>query len=230
MRKNLFFMATTLLAAIVMGCGGGTADRGDSKNDSVGTTMPGDSTVYGLACDGCTDTILVLLRDVTRDPDTFDILDASRNQHVYGHPRIGDQMAVVLAKDSTNVAAMVVDIDKILGAWCYTVTPTLRRRADIDKGTEQELLKKLPDSIVRRLLQPREYGFELKNDFQAQPIGIVRQGNTSDDRSPVEYPELKRYREWHLHNGRLVLYESEQRHRRLRTAATRLAGATLPRR
>ena len=210
MRKNLFFMATTLLAAIVMGCGGGTADRGDSKNDSVGTTMPGDSTVYGLACDGCTDTILVLLRDVTRDPDTFDILDASRNQHVYGHPRIGDQMAVVLAKDSTNVAAMVVDIDKILGAWCYTVTPTLRRRADIDKGTEQELLKKLPDSIVRRLLQPREYGFELKNDFQAQPIGIVRQGNTSDDRSPVEYPELKRYREWHLHNGRLVLNETRR--------------------
>ena len=210
MRKNLFFMATTLLAAIVMGCGGGVADRGDSKNDSVGTTMPGDSTVYGLACDGCTDTILVLLRDVTRDPDTFDILDASRNLRVYGHPRIGDQMAVVLAKDSTNVAAMVVDIDKILGAWCYTVTPTLRRRADIDKGTEQELLRKLPDSIVRRLLQPREYGFELKNDFQAQPIGIVRQGNTTDDRSPVEYPELKRYREWHLHNGRLVLNETRR--------------------
>lgn len=210
MRKNLIFMATTLLAAIVMGCGGGAANRGDSKNDSVGTTMPGDSTVYGLACDGCTDTILVLLRDVTRDPDTFDILDASRNQRVYGHPRIGDQMAVVLAKDSTNVAAMVVDIDKILGAWCYTVTPTLRRRADIDKGTEQELLRKLPDSIVRRLLQPREYGFELKNDFQAQPIGIVRQGNTTDDRSPVEYPELKRYREWHLHNGRLVLNETRR--------------------
>ena len=136
MRKNLIFMATTLLAAIVMGCGGGAANRGDSKNDSVGTTMPGDSTVYGLACDGCTDTILVLLRDINGDPDTFDILEASRNQQVFGHPRIGDQMAVVLAPrqhPARTVATMVIDIDKIQGSWCYMVTPTLRKRADLTR-------------------------------------------------------------------------------------------------
>ena len=106
---------------------------------------------------------------------------------------------------------------------------------------EQEFLKKMPDSVMQRLLQPREYGFQLKNDHQAQPIGMVRQGNTTDDRSPVEYPELKRYHEWHLLNGRLILNETrrdslgeqhvgEQRHRRLRPPATRLTGATLRRR
>jgi hypothetical protein len=210
MRKNLFFMATVMLTALILGCGGKAADKGDSTNDSVVTTLPGDSTIYGLACDGCTDTILVLLRDVTQDPDTFDILDASRNQRVFGHPNIGDQMAVVLTSDSTNVADMVIDIDKILGSWCYKVTPTLRRRADVDKAMEQEFLKKMPDSVIRRLLQPREYGFELKNDFQAQPIGMVRRGNTSDDRTPVEYPELKRYREWRLFNGRLILNETRR--------------------
>ena len=210
MRKNAFFLAVAMTTALTMGCGGNNTDKQGSANDSVVTTLPGDSTIYGLACDGCTDTILVLLRDVTQDPDTFDILDASRNQRVFGHPNIGDQMAVVLTSDSTNVADMVIDIDKILGSWCYKVTPTLRRRADVDKAMEQEFLKKMPDSVMRRLLQPREYGFELKNDFQAQPIGMVRRGNTSDDRTPVEYPELKRYREWRLFNGRLILNETRR--------------------
>jgi len=216
MRKNAFFLAVAMTTALTMGCGGNKTDKQGSADDSVVTTLPGDSTIYGLACDGCTDTILVLLRDVTQNPDTFDILDASRNQLVFGHPRIGDQMAVVLAapdssaNDQKPVARMVVDIDKILGSWCYMVTPQLRKRADVDKQMEQEFLKKMPDSTLQRLLQPREHGFTLKNEHQAQPIGMVRQGNTTDDRSPVEYPVVKRYREWYLYNGRLILNEARR--------------------
>ena len=213
MRKSVFFLVAAMMTALAVSCSGSATDKSEKANDSVVTTLPGDSTIYGLACDGCTDTILVLLQDVTQDPDTFDILDASRNQLVFGHPRIGDQMAVVLApSDSTQkpVARMVVDIDKILGAWCYMVTPTLRKRADVDKKMEQEFLKEIPDTTLQRLLQPREYGFLLKNEHQAQPIGIVRQGNTTDDRSPVEYPEMKRYREWFLYNGRLILNETRR--------------------
>ena len=216
MRKSIFLLLSTLTTALTMGCGGNNTDKQGSANDSVVTTLPGDSTIYGLACDGCTDTILVLLRDVTQNPDTFDILDASRNQLVFGHPRIGDQMAVVLAAPDSSangqkpVARMVVDIDKILGSWCYMVTPQLRKRADVDKQMEQEFLKKMPDSTLQRLLQPREHGFMLKNEHQAQPIGMVRQGNTTDDRSPVEYPVVKRYREWYLYNGRLILNEARR--------------------
>ncbi len=216
MRKNAFFLAVAMTTALTMGCGGNKTDKQGSANDSVVTTLPGDSTIYGLACDGCNDTILVLLRDVTQDPDTFEILEASRNQLVFGHPRIGDQMAIVLEHADTTgnhvkpVARMVVDIDKILGSWCYMVTPKLRKRADIDKTMEQELLKKLPDSTLQRLLQPREYGFVLKNEHQAQPVGMIRTGNTTDDRSPVEYPTLKRYREWYLYNGHLILNETRR--------------------
>lgn len=216
MRKNAFFLAVAMTTALTIGCGGNNTDKQGSANDSVVTTLPGDSTIYGLACDGCTDTILVLLRDVTQNPDTFDILDASRNQLVFGHPRIGDQMAVVLAapdssaNDQKPVARMVVDIDKILGSWCYMVTPKLRKRADVDKQMEQEFLKKMPDSTLQRLLQPREHGFMLKNEHQAQPIGMIRTGNTTDDRSPVEYPILKRYREWYLYNGHIILNETRR--------------------
>lgn len=225
MRKSLFFLTAVMLTALIIGCGGNATQKDESVNDSVQQGTPGDSTIYGLACDGSTDTILVLLRDVTEDPDTFYILEASRNQQVFGHPAIGDQIAVVLAPtdttDNTDAspftfqstlkkARMVIDLDKLMGSWCYMVTPTLRKRADVDKQMEQDFLKKVPDSVLQRLLMPREYGFQLKNDNQALPIGMVRQGNTTDDRGPVEYPELKRYREWCIFNGQLILNETRR--------------------
>lgn len=213
MRKTTFIiMAATLLA---IACGKKQEAAQNTEEAIAPDEVSNDRMVYGLACDGCTDTILVLLRDIDADPDTFDILDASRNQQVYGHPRIGDQMALLLAPaDTTQTASstirqatMVIDIDKLLGSWCYMVTPRLRKLAGVDKSMEQDFLKNAPDSVRRRLLQPREFGFQLKAEYQAQPIGIIRQGNTTDDRSPVEYPELKRYREWRLYNGRLILNE-----------------------
>jgi hypothetical protein len=183
----------------------------ETTEEAIAPEQPtDDKMVYGLACDGSTDTILVLLRDIEGDPDTFDILDASRNQQVFGRAKIGDQIGVVLAADSSNVAAMVIDIDEMKGSWCYLVTPTLRKRADVSKEMEQEFLKKMPDSVMRRLLQPREFGFELKNDHQAQPIGIIRRGNTTDDRSMVEFLETKHYREWKFLNGRLILNETRR--------------------
>lgn len=220
MRKSLFFWVIGVLTTLTMNCGGNTnnplgsaamlSKEQPTASDSIGNSLPGDSTIYGLACDGCNDTILVLLRDVTQDPDTFDILEASRNQQVFGHPRIGDQMAVVLTSDSSRTASMVIDIDKILGSWCYMVTPQLRQRADIDKAREKEFLKRVPDSVLQRLLQPREHGFVLKNEHQAQPIGVERGGNTTDDRSPVEYPIVKRYREWYIYNGHIILNETRR--------------------
>lgn len=207
MKKTTFFivMSAVLLA---IACGKKQEAAETTEEAIAPEQATDDKTVYGLACDGCTDTILVLLRDIDGDPDTFDILDASRNQQVFGHAKIGDQMGVVLADDSSNVAAMVIDIDEMKGSWCYLVEPTLRKRADVSKEMEQEFLKKVPDSVMRRLMQPREYGFELRNDHQAQPIGIVRRGNTTDDRSIVEFPEAKRYREWKFLNGRLILNET----------------------
>ena len=218
-------MIAAMLLAVA--CGGKQEKTETAEVTTVTERLPDDQMVYGLACDGSNDTILILLCDVTQNPDTFDILDASRHQQVFGHARIGDQMAILLApadsvQDSSVVAhqpspstyhpmaTMVIDIDKILGSWCYQVRPKLRRHAGTDNEREEDFLKNLPDSVLKRLMQPREYGFQLKNDYQAQPIGLVRQGNTTDDRSPVEYPVLKRYREWRLLNGRLILNELQR--------------------
>ena len=93
----------------------------------------GDSTIYGLACDGTTDSLLVFLPYAGGDPDTFDIFDAIMDHRVLGRPHIGDQLAVILKADTDTVASslyrvadMVLNINRLQGQWSYMVTPTLR--------------------------------------------------------------------------------------------------------
>ena len=53
-------IAATLLTAACGTRGDKTGEN--SRTDKTVQQLPGDSMVYGLACDGCNDTILVLLR------------------------------------------------------------------------------------------------------------------------------------------------------------------------
>ena len=166
--------------------------------------MPGDSTCYGLACEGCTDSIIVVLPLSGGDPDTIDVLNARVNRKVFGRPKIGDQLAILFDSTNTGVARLVVNIDELQGQWCYQVQPRLRRRYG-DTASVQQLPPNLPDSLRRRWLQPREYGFDLRRDHQARPIGAIRR--TEAEQGPVEYPPLKFYQQWRLFNGRLLLSE-----------------------
>ena len=173
----------------------GTKSASQEDNQTIGTHQKthGDSTLYGLACDGCTDSLLVFLPLDGGDPDTFDIIDAWQEHRVFGRLRIGDQLAVILNPDSLAEVLMVINLNRLAGQWSYMVTPTLRN-----------LSRPLPDSIRQRLLAPKEYSFRLKRDGTALTLGGQRQ-KTSDDRRPVDFPDLKRYKEWHLYNGHLIL-------------------------
>jgi hypothetical protein len=214
MRKFLFPILLTVLTMVA--CGGQQTETTVTAEAIIDDSVENsDSAIYGLVCDGTNDTLLVVLTDISADPDTFNILDVSRRHNVYGRLLIGDRVAVVLTENGAQETESrdrrverVVDIDQLKAMWAYLVTPTLRQRADVSKKMEKEFLERVPASLLQRLLQPREYGFELKNDGAARPIGMVHRGNTSDQQSPVVYPELKRYREWALSNGRLVLSET----------------------
>ena len=86
--------------------GGGEADKVISTEQN----MPGDSTVYGLACDGCNDTILVFLPRTGGDPDTFNILGASKQHQVFGRmsgKAVLDDGTVVEVKDMMCFAEKV---------------------------------------------------------------------------------------------------------------------------
>ena len=170
--------------------------------------LPGDSAVYGLACDGSTDSILVYLPFSGGDPDTIDILNARMNRRVFGRPDIGDEVAVILNDSNKTVAEMVINIERLKGQWCYMVQPRLRHMAGMPVDSSR-MMKTLPDSLREKWFQPREYGFELLSEHQAQPIGLRLSTDTRDN-GPVEYPELKRYRQWNLYNGRILLSETKR--------------------
>lgn len=199
--KNLLFAVCTLLG--IVACGQKTASS-ESEKAPARQIAPGDSTRYGLACDGCTDSILILLPAEGGDPDTFDIITARQQHLVFGHPQIGDELAVILNPEDKNEAQMVINIERLKGEWCYQVMPTFRNIQSMPQKMQRRMMERIPDSVKERLVVPREYGIRLKRNNLAQTVGASRNRN-DNSMSPVEYPKAKRYAMWRLYNGRLIL-------------------------
>ena len=207
MKRNFF--STILIALLVTACSSGTTQEVQeiTAYNEEGK-LPGDSTIYGLACEGCTDSILVFLPYTGGDPDTIDILNARVQRRVFGRPDIGDQVAVVLTGEK-KVANIVINMDRLKGEWCYQVMPRLRPRAGASADSIVQLPPDFPDSLRKKWFQPREYGIDIRRDYTARPIGLQR--NSADRQNgPVEYPTLKRYRQWRIFNGHLLLSESRR--------------------
>lgn len=205
MKKGLLIVASLLLLA---GC---------SKTGTQQTAAPtasaaddDDQTIYALTCDGCNDTILVYLRLPYEgsNPDTLNILEASKANRVIGLPHIGDKLAVVRDQQDTTIANMVIVTEQLRGQWCYHVYPTLRKRADMEGKPRELQTAYLPDSIKQMLETPREYGFSIRNDQVLHTIGRQPQAKTADEESPVEYPHLEIYNEWKIYNGRFVMIKN----------------------
>lgn len=208
MKQTLF----ALISATLLTTACSTRTEPSGQNDTVLSeiqTLPGDTTVYGLACEGCTDSILVYLPDVGSDPDTIDILNARVQRRVFGRPDIGDQVAIVLSADNKKVADLVINIDRLQGEWCYQVMPHLRPRAGVSADSVVQLPPDFPDSLRKKWFQPREYGFELNRDRTVRSIGQDRHEVTRQQ-GPVEYPKLKRYRQWYIYNGHILLCETRR--------------------
>ena len=118
MTKTILTIASALL--LLAACGKKEAPQAEKATDNYLKRQPGDSTLYGLACDGTTDSLLVLLPYTGADPDTFDIINASQQKQIFGKPFIGDELAVILnPEDKAEVEA---------SAWAmYTCTAGSRR-------------------------------------------------------------------------------------------------------
>ena len=206
MKKALFLL--TITAALAWACSSKHEHPlADHSADAISLmkNIPGDSALYGLACDGSTDSVLVFLPYSGGDPDTFDVINAFQQRRIYGRPQIGDELAVILNPEDHDEAFMVVNLEKLRGMWCYLVEPTLRTPESMPKRMQRRMLERIPDSIKQHMMAPREYSLRLKNDNTVQARGGQFRQTTTDDMSPVKYPAVKRYTEWHLYNGRLVL-------------------------
>ena len=214
MKRTFFILFSLVLLFAACGhSGNNNKDEqivGDSLNqDAIGRQLEGDSTIYGLACEGSNDSIIVILKSIDSDPDTIDILEARINRRVFGRPDIGDLVAITMNPERKSTAEIVINIDRLKGEWCYQVMPRLRHRVGTAADSAVQLPPDFPDSLRKKWFQPREYGFELRRDNTVHPIGIQR-NEAERQPGPVEYPILKRYRQWYVYNGHILLCEARR--------------------
>jgi hypothetical protein len=179
--------------------------------DMISLTLEGDSTFYGLVCDGYNDTILVFLpiNNVGADPDTFNILNASRQRQVFGRLKIGDNVAVVRNANDSTIAEIVIDLEDLNNTWYYQVMPTLHHRADMEGRTEKQMIASLPDSIQELLNVPHEYTMQIKGDHTARCFEDQQYQRSEEEASIIDYPKAKHYGQWNLFNGKLLLTEMQ---------------------
>lgn len=203
-RHFLLLAAALVLAA----CSRNTGEVAQVSSDPVEELQQaGDSTYYGLACEGCNDSVIIVLPFSGNDPDTFNVLQAVIERRVLGRPHIGDQLAVIADTADASVARLVVNLSALKGEWCQLVTPHFRQRPVSDSLRRSQTA--LPDSLRRRWLQPRECGFEIRPENVVFPIGNVRPGADGQN-DFVEYPPVKQYRQWNFFNGHLILSETRR--------------------
>lgn len=212
--KTLIIMAVAAVAFSACHKKGPRPPRMDNSQLAISLSKPakGDKAVYGLACMGCSDTTVVLLPNGGGDPVKYNILDAYRNRQVFGDIEIGDWVCVIPSRDkeNKNKAEMVVDLDKLKATWTYPVMPKLRDVTHLSKRQQARILANMPDSIVETYMVPRQYGFTLKRMSEAQSVGYVMANSDVEDDSPVEYPQVPQYTEWHAWNGKLILVKGRR--------------------
>ena len=102
------------------------------------------------------------------------------------------------------------DLDQLKATWTYPVMPKLREVSHLSKRQQARILANMPDSIVETYMVPRQYGFTLKRMSEAVAVGRVMINKDVDDDSPVEYPAVPQYTEWHAYNGKLILVQGRR--------------------
>jgi hypothetical protein len=81
--------------------------------------------------------------------------------------------------------------------------PQMRDYDKMSEKLQRRIMRDMPDSIKNTYLIPREYGFTLKRQWTAQSVGYVRESSLEE--SPVVYPKLGYFTEWHIWNGKLIM-------------------------
>ena len=206
MMRAKTLITVTLAAGLFGAC---TSDNATKDNTNIQLEselkITGDKTIYGLACEGCNDSTILLLPNDGSDPVKYDIIDATRNHKVRGKIKTGDWICLLTNKHDKYVADFVMDLDQLRGIWCYIVMPKMRDYAKMSKRLQARMMENMSDSMKETFLIPREYGFWLKRQWQAQSVGYVKESSTLAEESPVVYPQLGYYVAWGIWNGKIVI-------------------------
>ena len=209
-RYLTIFFCAVFIALAVAGCKRKeeTADAPEPVQEKD-LVIKGDSMLYGLVCDGTTDSVIVLW-PFSGEPVTLNCIGAKQSGRIIGNPEIGDWTGVMRNAEDSTEATLILDLDQLKGTWTYPVMPVMKDLQHMSKRAQRRMMANLPDSVKQTFLVPREYGFTLKRSHKAQPVGYIIRNNTLEDDSPVQYPEVKNYKQWHTWNGKLLLVSGER--------------------
>ena len=202
MKKNTLF----IILVAIMCLAACKKEKQEASNIGLNTSIEGDSTLYGLACDGCTDSVLVFLSGKGGDPVSYDIISAMKQRKVIGRPHVGDWVALLVDPADSTKASMVINLDELKATWIQEVTPKMKERNGNIALSDDE--KEEIDSVLKDMLKPVNIGFSLKRHYTAAAVGMPTRAQMADD-SPVIMPRPKFYTNWHVFNGRLVLTEKQ---------------------
>ncbi len=185
----------------------------DNSKLAISLSKPakGDRAIYGLACPGCSDTALVLPNG-GGDPVRYNILDATRNHQVFGDIEVGDWVCVMPCeeKDEEEPCRHGDRPGPAEGHLDLSGDAEAARCIASEQAPAGENPANMPDSIVETCMVPRQHGFTLKRMSEAMAVGRVMINKDVDDDSPVEYPDVPQYTEWHAYNGKLILVQGHR--------------------
>ena len=99
MNKHFHILCFVVIVMIAMGMGSchKSAEKIDDEDVLVDDSTPeivGDSMLYGLSCDGTSDSVIVIW-PFHGEPITISTIDAKENHRIIGKPEIGDWVGVM---------------------------------------------------------------------------------------------------------------------------------------
>ena len=139
--KLIQFLSLSILTAMTMLSCNKNKQGNENLIQEVDASdlIKGDSMVYGLACDGTSDSAIVVYPFDGSDPVTYSCIDASRQHRIIGSPQIGDWVGLVLDKEDKSTANTVINLDQLKGTWTYSVLPTLKDFEHLSKRMQKRM-------------------------------------------------------------------------------------------
>lgn len=206
--KHIYFVL--LAVVLMMACG-----KQDKKTENT-EPQPNkkaelelkDGMIYGLACEGCNDTFVVMIPTscLEGSPLKLNVMNAFKRKKIIGKLEPGDWCAVMLNEKDKSVADMVINMDLIKGKWVHLVNPEEKENA------RAMILLEDPDanadSIIQSYMMPVERGFQLMRHGKAAGVGDKYLG-ANDDNPYVSYPAGSSYASWKVAYGQIIFSEAD---------------------
>ena len=184
MMRAKTLITVTLAAGLFAACSSDKATK-DLSNIQLESELKitGDKTIYGLACEGCNDSTILLLPNDGSDPVKYDIIDATRNHKVRGKIKTGDWICLLTNKHDKHVADFVMDLDQLRGIWCYIVMPKMRDYANMSKRLQARMMENMSDS-KKAALWPKRAQWSILNWAITSPGASGMARSSSQEEHP----------------------------------------------